>query len=291
MKLTYLNDLESSRDVVAMATIKYGNSWHKVVSLFTRSPNADELVLVSDELARFDYCIDESLSYDFSLKSLGVHPLHTSFLVCSRTDCGLFWRGVAMVKYKILLGSYWLRNQMLRCLYSLGMLEWRRYEEIDFRKSIRLDWLLITLVIATLGITVCGAYLLHDEIWFQSLFCFWVNFFGWLSIGQRRKHLVAVRDRKMLEADLHGFFQRHRITPTEDEFARCMLGILEPNEVVSMHRATQAVHRAESELTHPCAYYSNSCHMRCAVHPYHPSEGKCNAECPSFTPKDNQRKT
>jgi hypothetical protein len=272
MKLTYLSDLESSREVVHTL-----DGCNRILRHYSRSPNADELILLSSEL----------VDIPFALKPIGIQ--NSFYWICSRTDCGPFWRGVAIAKYKILLAYDWIQIQIFRSLYASGMLVHPRGEEPQW-KHVRLDWLLIITAIATYGITVCGVYWLLNDVYWQALWCFWVNFFGWLSIGQRRKHLVAVRDREMRESNIRGFFQLHRITPTEDEFARCMLGILEPNEVVSMHRAWQAVHRAESESTHPCLYYSNSCHMRCAVHPYHPSEGKCNAECPSFTPKDNQQK-
>ena len=68
MKLTYLSDLESSREVVHTS-----DGCNRILRHYSRSPNADELILVSSKLVRFYNVIDESMPFALKPVTAGAH--------------------------------------------------------------------------------------------------------------------------------------------------------------------------------------------------------------------------
>lgn len=285
MKVTRLDSLVVEREIIARArTI---GICYEIVLHCTRSPNAGELIAISDDFLCLSRAREESL-LPFDTQLIGVHPKSQFMWICSRTDSGPFWRMVAIAKYKLLVAEYWLKNQIFRQLYLSGMLVHPHGEEPSW-KHLRLDWLLIASAIASHGLTVCSMlWLLNDGYW-QSIVCLITTLVGWITVGMRRQYLIDKRDRELRAESLRSLFRFHGVTPTDTEFQQCLLELIEPSDIIARHRA-QRIFSQRLSLINPCYYYGGEELVRCAVHPENYGLGMCNTKCPSFRPKDSQQK-
>ena len=91
MKVTPLNDLVIESD--GLAIVMDGDGWRVIEKL--RSPAAGELIAVGAE-AFHRYALTGEKP-PFGLQFIGIHPDNVFLAIYSRSDCGLFWRSIALV--------------------------------------------------------------------------------------------------------------------------------------------------------------------------------------------------
>lgn len=280
MKITFLADIEARRESVPALGI---GDFNKTVVYYSRSPIADELVAISADSIRVYDLLEELLP--LGLKPIGAHPNNPFYIVCSRSDSGAFWRGVAVAKYRILIAEHRLLGQVFRYLYLSGMLS---YDPTDpyLWKHLRLDWLLVTSAIASTGLIGCSLLWLGVGNYGWAILTLSLSLCGWSTVGIRRNQLIEQRDFEMREASLRALFRVHGIPLDTGEFQGCLLGMLDTNLVIATYRARELAKRHQ-ESTHPCVYHNRDRLLSCAVHPDHQVAGKCNENCPSFTPKQD----
>jgi hypothetical protein len=273
MKVTPLHILVSEIQIVDGQALVF----------LSRLPRGDELIGITRE--GWHYAQELKQQPPCELKLLGQHPKDLSYVICIRSDSGLFWRTVAIAKYKLLLAECKLTDTCLKHLYLWGMLVCPRGEEFS-RKHLRLDWLLIGNAIAVFGLTGCAiAWLLIGGYW-QAVCCLVLSWLGMASLGVRRNWLVERRDLELRETSLRALFQSHQVTPTTEEFEMCVIGWTDASDIIAIHQV-----KAKLKDSNVCHYYSHSSDLRCAVHPDHYGLGMCNENCPSFRPIDNQQES
>lgn len=289
MKVTFLSELVKSK---SREVVETGGSYrrYRIVEQYWRSPTADELIGIDSEI--FDaYARAVGEPFPFSLKSIGGHPGDWFTMICSRSDGGSFWRGVAVAKYWTLVAEYWVKTQVFWQLHEAGMMVVPLLGERWGWRYVRLDWLLITLAIASAGLIGLSFLWLYDGGYVQSILSLLLSLSGWLIAGGRRTVLLEMRDRQMREVKLRAFFQSRGIELNPVDFEECLAWSMQPEEVFAVHQARQRVEQLiKRNLSNTCIYYHSSVALPCAVHPSNQSMGLCNENCPDFTPKQMDEK-